>query len=292
MINLNHLRFARVLAQTLSFSGAAQICCVTQPTLSNGISQLEDALGGALFKRTTRQVDLTRFGQHMLPLIEESLRAVEELRASATAWHDPAHKLLRIGLSPVVDMAQLETSLAPYRASHPDVQIFFKQCFIQDLHSRLQEASIDLGVAPHGQFPSHYTQTPAYQEPLYYLPRCLESDPPPQLEHWPLVDAAREPMILTQGCGLSEVIKSLFANQGVTLPLYPGHALDYASVENWAELGIGGGVLPHSKLSEQNPTCAPLLDGQNQAQLRVTFIWPQEPSQAPHLRDLQELLSQ
>lgn len=72
-MNLNQLRYAKTVADTGSFTLAAEQCYVTQPTLSNGIAQLEQELGDKIFKRTTRTVSLTPFGEHIMPYIESTL---------------------------------------------------------------------------------------------------------------------------------------------------------------------------------------------------------------------------
>src|SRR6266511_3360628 len=73
----------------------------SQPTLSNGIALLEEEFGGQLFARTTRRVDLTPFGTQLLPLIEAVLQAQAELEAGVSTFHNPAHKIVRIKLSPL-----------------------------------------------------------------------------------------------------------------------------------------------------------------------------------------------
>ena len=100
-MNLSQLRFAHALASAGSFTAAAAECFVTQPTLSNGIAQLEQELGGRLFARTTRKVALTPFGAHLLPYLAEVLRAQDTLALQAKAFLEPARQLLRIGTSPL-----------------------------------------------------------------------------------------------------------------------------------------------------------------------------------------------
>jgi LysR family transcriptional regulator, hydrogen peroxide-inducible genes activator len=78
-MNLSQLRFASAVASTGSFTAAAAACCVTQPTLSNGIAQLEAELGERLFLRTTRKVALTPFGVHVLPYVDQVLAAQASL---------------------------------------------------------------------------------------------------------------------------------------------------------------------------------------------------------------------
>lgn len=78
-MNLSQLRYVKAVAETGSFTLAAERCYVTQPTLSNGIAQLEQELEERLFTRTTRAVSLTPFGQHILPFMDRLLDAQIDL---------------------------------------------------------------------------------------------------------------------------------------------------------------------------------------------------------------------
>src|SRR5690242_5673632 len=102
-MNLRHLEFAVAAATERSFSRAAERCHVTQPTLSNGIALLEDTFGGQLFVRTTRKVELSTFGEQILPMIQAVLRAQSELEAGVRSFYDPSTKVVRVGLVPLVD---------------------------------------------------------------------------------------------------------------------------------------------------------------------------------------------
>ncbi|MCZ6854286.1 MAG: LysR family transcriptional regulator, partial [Gammaproteobacteria bacterium] len=62
-MNFAQLRFVKATSEFKSFTKAAQFCHVTQPTLSNGVSKLEEDLGEKIFARTTRIVGLTPFGE-------------------------------------------------------------------------------------------------------------------------------------------------------------------------------------------------------------------------------------
>ena len=86
---------------------------------------------------------LTPFGQHLLSSIERALADVEEIGALANSWRHPAHRLVRFGVSPVVDMRLLLEVLAPFRERFPDVELFFKECMSDDLDARLSAGQID-----------------------------------------------------------------------------------------------------------------------------------------------------
>src|SRR5262245_4955701 len=102
-MNLSQLEFAAAVADKKSFTAAAQSCHVTQPTLSNGIAQLEDELGSRLFVRTTRSVSLTPLGTHLVPYIKEVLNARATLLKQARSFLNPARQMVRIGISPLIN---------------------------------------------------------------------------------------------------------------------------------------------------------------------------------------------
>jgi DNA-binding transcriptional LysR family regulator len=62
-VELRHLRYFRVLAQTLNFTRAAEQLHIAQPPSSRQIQQLEDDLGVALLERT-RPLRLTDAGRY------------------------------------------------------------------------------------------------------------------------------------------------------------------------------------------------------------------------------------
>ena len=61
-MNLFQLRYFVTLAKMQNYTRAAHELCITQPSLSHAISQLEAELGVALFEKSGRNTTLTSFG--------------------------------------------------------------------------------------------------------------------------------------------------------------------------------------------------------------------------------------
>lgn len=86
-MNLFHLRYFVQLAHTRHYTRAAEALCITQPSLSHAIGQLEAELGVPLFEKTGRNTTLTHFGEEFLTCVESALATldagVETMRRSA-----------------------------------------------------------------------------------------------------------------------------------------------------------------------------------------------------------------
>ena len=80
-MELQQLRYICAIADTGSFSRAAQKTNVSQPSLSQQIRKLEDELGARLFNRLGRTVQLTELGQAFLPRARAVLYDLEAARS-------------------------------------------------------------------------------------------------------------------------------------------------------------------------------------------------------------------
>lgn len=77
-MNLYHLRYFMVLAEMQHFRKASEKLCITQPSLSHAISQLEAELGVSLFDRHSRSSVLTKEGRQFLNYVERSLSILDD----------------------------------------------------------------------------------------------------------------------------------------------------------------------------------------------------------------------
>ena len=73
---LNSLRAFEAAGRHLSFTKAAIELTVTQAAISHQVKTLEDNLNLALFKRLPRQLELTRAGQLLLPVVRSSFDSI------------------------------------------------------------------------------------------------------------------------------------------------------------------------------------------------------------------------
>lgn len=76
-MNLYHLRYFVTLAHLEHYTRAAEELSITQPSLSNAISLLEDELGIRLFEKEGRNIILTKYGKTFLTSVEKSLHILD-----------------------------------------------------------------------------------------------------------------------------------------------------------------------------------------------------------------------
>lgn len=78
-MNLQQLRYVVAVANNGSFREAARKMFITQPSLSNGIKELEKELGLSLFVRTNQGAVLTADGKDFLARAEKILVQMDRL---------------------------------------------------------------------------------------------------------------------------------------------------------------------------------------------------------------------
>jgi DNA-binding transcriptional LysR family regulator len=291
-MNLSQLRYVKAVAETGSFTLAADRCHVTQPTLSNGIAQLEQELEDRLFSRTTRSVSLTPFGEHILPFIDKMLDAHVELLRETRSFVRPSRMVIRIGNSPLIGAGWLLPMLEEFRKAHPDIEIILHEQNMADLYQMLKDGLIDFvfGVAETRK--ASWGTAFLYREPLYYIPRGVnypESDGGVTFESI----ASESFVMVPNSCGLTRAIRALFRNYRRKLNEYPGEALSYQVLEDWAALGLGAAIVPKSKLqSSERKTYVLTNNKGNPITLDFEAVWLNPPQRLAHLQQFTDFLVQ
>lgn len=143
-ISLNTLRAFDASARHLSFTRAALELCVTQAAVSHQVKALEEHLGLALFRRTTRGLILTDEGAALAPTLEESFtRIARTLDALANGG---PREVLTIGVVGAFAIGFLLERLKPFRAEHPfiDLRLMTNNNKV-DLFSESLDAAIRFG---------------------------------------------------------------------------------------------------------------------------------------------------
>lgn len=152
-MELRHLRYFVAVAEERHFGRAAARLHVVQPTLSMQIQALERELGGLLFERTSRRVDLTEAGQ---VLLVEARRTLAQAERSLTVVHQSLSGqtgTVRVGFSGVAMLSgDLISTLRQHHDTYPNVDVTVQELAPLRQAELIGEGSLDVGFCPRRKF--------------------------------------------------------------------------------------------------------------------------------------------
>ncbi|MDH6368364.1 LysR family cyn operon transcriptional activator [Paenibacillus sp. PastF-3] len=145
-INLEWYRSFYWVAQTGSLTAAAERLNITQPAVSHTIKQLEEKMGGPLFFRTSRGVDLTTEGKVLLRFIEQAFQNVEMGERAIAEMNNLNSGEIHIGASDTLCKYYLLSYLEQYHEQYPSVRIHITNRTTPETLTLLKEGKIDFGI--------------------------------------------------------------------------------------------------------------------------------------------------
>jgi LysR family hydrogen peroxide-inducible transcriptional activator len=145
-MELHQLRYFCAVAETGSFSRAAEQSHVAQPSLSQQILKLEAELGARLFDRLGRTVRLTDLGTAFLPRARAVLRELEAAKGDVTERKDSIGGPLTIGVIPTVAPYFLPSRLTSFTREFPQAEITVVEDITPVLLERLRASRVDIAL--------------------------------------------------------------------------------------------------------------------------------------------------
>jgi DNA-binding transcriptional LysR family regulator len=142
---IDKLEFLLALARERHFGRAAEACGVTQPTLSAGVKQLEDAMGVLLVNRGSRFRSFTPEGERVLDWARRIVGDARAMRQELDALRHGLTGRLRIAAIPTT-LAMVASLTTPFRMRHPNVQFTILSRTSIEVLAELENLEIDAGV--------------------------------------------------------------------------------------------------------------------------------------------------
>jgi DNA-binding transcriptional LysR family regulator len=147
MIHLDHLRVFQAVAETGSFTRAADVVHLTQPGISKHIKQMEESFGTPLFDRSGRKATLTEAGailfeatQGVMAIIDVAEQRIEDLKGLRGGR-------LRLGTSFPIGVYLLPRVLAQFRRKYPAIEVTLNITVSGMIGPKVLASEIDLGLA-------------------------------------------------------------------------------------------------------------------------------------------------
>ena len=166
-MNLKDLKYIISVAETRNFGKAAELCFVSQPTLSGQIKKLEKELGVEIFERTNRSVEVTPVGESIISIARQMIELADTIEHISQAHKDPLAGPLRIGAIPTLSPYLMPLILTPLREEHPQMKLVLSEELTDILLERLRNHEIDAALLATPVSEQGLMSIPLFTEPFW-----------------------------------------------------------------------------------------------------------------------------
>ena len=253
-MEISQLRYFLAVAETGSFSRAAEACHVAQPSLSQQIQKLEKELRRPLFDRLPRGAILTEAGTRFLPRARTVLSGLDDARRevqdSSLESAEP-EGALRIGVIPTIAPYLLPQVVERFLKRYPKVELHLDEDFTVRLLEKLNSAKLDIIVAALPLEGDHVQSQAVFKEELVLaLPAKHPLAKKPKVK-WMEIDAMPFLRLHEMHC-LGEQIEGICQRRGVeTRIAFEGSQL--STILRMVASGIGLSMVPSMAVSKEIP---------------------------------------
>ncbi len=143
---LRQLQYALAVAQTEGFRKAAEVCHVSQPSLSAQVAQLEDVLGVTLFDRGNGGARALPGTAQLLERMRDLLVDAEALQLAARRLGDPLSGSLRIAVIPTLSPYLVPHAVGPMRKAFAKLQPLWIEQKTPAIRTGLAEGHLDAAL--------------------------------------------------------------------------------------------------------------------------------------------------
>jgi LysR family carnitine catabolism transcriptional activator len=211
-MELQQLRYALAVVDHGTFTAAAEVCFVAQPSLSHAVRTLERELGTPLFHRLGRRTALTAAGEAFVPAAREVLRAIETVRAGVDAVTGVEAGHLDLVALPTLAVDPITPLVGAFRTAHPGVTVRLAHPEdTSELVELVRSGSSEIGI----------TELPVAAERIATVPlgrqELVAILPPgsPRPRHLELAALARRPLVTQRrGTSIRDALDAALAVSG------------------------------------------------------------------------------
>lgn len=145
-MDMHHIRYFLAVCETLNFTRAAEKCNVTQPALSRAIQQLEEEVGGLVFRRERNLTHLTDLGALLKPRFEQILDNADLAKVDAHRFLTLQQANVTLGIMCTIGPTRFTGLLGALKKNHPGIQLRLIEGVPAQLNEQLANGEIDVAI--------------------------------------------------------------------------------------------------------------------------------------------------
>ena len=243
-MEIHQLTYFVAVAETGSFTRAAERCNVAQPSLSQQIMKLEQELGESLFDRLRRRTVLTDAGRMLLPRAYSILSELQDIKQGLDTDLENGRGVLRVGFIPTIAPFVLPRVIKRFSNEFPAAILSVYEDLTEVLIRDIIDGKLDVGIT---SLPIHNKLIRTQEllvEPLM-VASSYEHDlvnraslRVKELDDFPFI-------ALSEVHCLGEQVQSFCYQQDLDLKIVC-HTAQLSTVQNCVSLGLGVSLVPQA----------------------------------------------
>ena len=268
-MNLNHIESFVSVAEEGSFSKAANVLFLRQPTVSAHISTLENELGVKLFERNTKEVNLTVEGHALYGYAKEMVNLENKIKNIFKCTRDKDDGCLYIAASSVPAKHILPHILEKYMDKYPEAVFKVMEADSSNVIENVLTGNAHIGFTGAKFEKNHCTYIPFYEDEMvvitpnnlkfrklkeqYYGRKFNEikyTDVPCAETYW----IEKEPFILREsGSGTRKETEKLLVKMGLNVKKLNivSEINDPETIKRYVRKGMGISVISKLEANEE-----------------------------------------
>jgi len=166
-LDIQNIRAFLAVAETGSFSRAADKLFITQPAISKRISTLEESLDCQLFDRLGKKIQLTQAGEALIPGYQRILAEIDQTERIVSSLRTKVSGHLRFGTSHHIGLHRLPPVLRQYTRQFPDVELDIQFMDSEQAAALILKGSIELAlITLPDEIEKPLTTIPVWTDPM------------------------------------------------------------------------------------------------------------------------------
>lgn len=238
------------VAESSSFSAAAEQLHLTQPAISKRIAALEESIGSKLFDRMGRDLRLTEAGATLLPRARKILDDMQDAQRSIDNLSHTVQGELTIATSHHIGLHRLPAVLRSFLSQHSKVSLQLKFMDSDTAYDAVQKGQVELAVITLAEAEFKDIETSIlWNDPLEFV--AAPNHPLTALRKPALATLCQYPAILPQATTeTTRLVEQLMQQQGLGLQqALPTNYLE--TIKMMVSVGLGWSALPRSMIDDQ-----------------------------------------
>ncbi|WP_445116260.1 LysR family transcriptional regulator [Acinetobacter sp. WZC-1] len=266
-MTLKQLKAFLTLVRTLNYASASAELHLSQSALSLSIKSLEEELGGKLFKRNTRRVEITQEGKSLIPYARKLLANWEDMEKDVKQRFRLNRGTLNIASMPFATHAILPEVVNHFLKDHPNISFSIHDIPNERIIENVLDGIFEIGICFEPALNDQLEFIPLFDEDfLALLPRShaqaqataiswkrLCDNPFITLQHPSILRHLIEQNCLKNNLTLDLKVEchqisslSSFVAQGIGVSIIPRHFQHFIDKQHNVLIEIEDGALHHA----------------------------------------------